>query len=93
MHQYVEIQYAQIKWQIAYQEISNGVLQRYLDPDGKEITLPDPCESRVTDDNPKLLDWMIAEPKVDVKAVLQQLSGGLLSDDQKSLLQTAIDSL
>lgn len=45
----------------AYQVVdSNGVVVQYKDADGNVLTLPEECESCVTDDNPESPGWFDA---------------------------------
>lgn len=56
--EYILIQFTEGLNCQAYQEISNGNLQRYLDLQGSPLTPPLITESHVINATPERLDWM-----------------------------------
>lgn len=47
---------------IGYQEVSNGIVQRYTDLDGNTITLPAGYGGTVLDANPPAPPWALPDP-------------------------------
>ena len=62
---------------IAYQEVSDGVVQRYLSPDGRELFVQPPSGDvcRALDDEPKAEAWMAAETDFRVLSVQERRAG------------------
>lgn len=72
---------------IAYQEVSDGVVQRYLSQDGQELFVQPPSGDvcRVLDDEPKAEAWMAAETDFRVLSV-QERKAGLKQADTDALV-------
>lgn len=57
--EYILIEFTVGLEQQAYQVISGGQVQKYVDLDGNDLVLPDVTESRVVNANPERPSWAV----------------------------------